>query len=63
MKGLRTLLMGMRVLDEAEFKKFQADIASAEKDVMNRETLLADIFDKFEKGLVLLGATAVEDRL
>lgn len=30
---------------------------------MNREKLLSGIYDKFERGLVLLGATAVEDRL
>lgn len=30
---------------------------------MNRERLLAGIYDRFERGLVLLGATAVEDRL
>jgi magnesium-transporting ATPase (P-type) len=62
-KGLRTLLMAMRVIDESEYKAFLADISSAEKDVINREKLLAQIYDKFERGLVLLGATAVEDRL
>ena len=30
---------------------------------MNRDGLLVKIFDKYERGLVLLGATAVEDRL
>lgn len=38
-------------------------MAEAEKDVMNREKFLAQIYDRFERGLVLLGATAVEDRL
>lgn len=62
-KGLRTLLMGMRVLDEEEYQAFTYEVAQAEKDVMNREKLLAGIYDRFERGLVLLGATAVEDRL
>jgi magnesium-transporting ATPase (P-type) len=62
-KGLRTLLMGMKVVDEAEYKAFQKEVAEAEKDVMNRDKMLAQIFDRFERGLVLLGATAVEDRL
>ena len=62
-KGLRTLLMAMRVIDETEYAAFQKEIAEAEKDVMNRDKLLAKIYDKFERGLVLLGATAVEDRL
>ena len=40
-KGLRTLLMAMRVMDELEFKAFQNEVADAEKDVMNREKILA----------------------
>ncbi len=41
MKGLRTLLMAMKVVDDQEFKEFSAQVAEAEKDVMNREKLLA----------------------
>src|ERR1017187_8234842 len=63
LKGLRTLLMAMKVLDESEYKDFAHQIAEAEKDVMQRDKILAQIYDKFETGLVLLGATAVEDRL
>lgn len=63
LKGLRTLLMAMKVIGEEEYKEFKRQVAEAEKDVMQREKLLADIFDKFETGLCLLGATAVEDRL
>jgi len=62
-KGLRTLLMAVRVVDEAEYKQFAAEVAQAEKDVLQRDKLLARIYDRFETGLVLLGATAVEDRL
>ncbi len=62
-KGLRTLLMAMKVVDEEEFEQFKKDVAAAENDIMQRDKLLAQIFDKFERDLVLLGATAVEDRL
>lgn len=63
LKGLRTLLMAMKLIDESEFNDFQAKCAAAEKDVMSRDKTLAKIFDEFEKDLVLIGATAVEDRL
>jgi hypothetical protein len=63
LKGLRTLLMGMRLLSEEEFNEFRKEVAEAEKDVMNRDKLLAKIYDKYERGIVLVGATAVEDRL
>jgi len=62
-KGLRTLLMAMKIFDKEEFEDFQRQVAQAEEDVLNRDKLLAQIFDKYERGLVLLGATAVEDRL
>ncbi len=40
-KGLRTLLMAMKVIDESEYKEFAAQIAEAEKDVMQRDKILA----------------------
>jgi phospholipid-translocating ATPase len=63
LKGLRTLLMGMRVIDEDEYKSFAAKVAEAEKDVLQRDKLLDKIYDEFERNLVILGATSVEDRL
>ena len=62
-KGLRTLLMAMKVIDEQEYQQFQSEVALAERDVLQRDKLLAEIYNRFETGLVLLGATAVEDRL
>ena len=35
----------------------------ASKDVNNREAKLDALYDSFERNIVLLGATAVEDRL
>lgn len=65
-QGLRTLLMGMRVVTEDEKDKFLGDLAEAEKDMGNlirREENINAIYDKFERNVILLGATAVEDRL
>jgi magnesium-transporting ATPase (P-type) len=62
-QGLRTLLMAVKIVDQAELKQLMQDIAKAEKNLETREEALKDIFDKFERDLVLLGATAVEDRL
>ncbi len=38
-------------------------MANADNNIKNRDSELAKVFDKFERDLVLLGATAVEDRL
>jgi magnesium-transporting ATPase (P-type) len=35
----------------------------AEADLKNRETNLEKVYDNIERNLVLIGATAVEDRL
>lgn len=62
-QGLRTLLMGMRVVEESEADQFMKDCARAEKNLANREQSLEKVFDLFERDIVLIGATAVEDRL
>ena len=38
-------------------------LAEAELATENREEIVEDYVEKFERGLVLLGATAVEDKL
>lgn len=62
-KGLRTLLVAMRLLDKEELAKFEFDVAQADNNIENRDTELEKVFDAFERDLILLGATAVEDRL
>jgi len=55
--------MGMKVIEEGELNKFLNVCAVADKDLINRETKLEEIYDRFERNIVLVGATAVEDRL
>lgn len=62
-QGLRTLLLAVRILDKSEFNQILQDFADAEDDIMNRDRLLQEVYDKYEQDLVLIGATAVEDRL
>jgi len=53
----------MRVFDSAELEKFQIDVTKAENNIQNRDSDLDKVFDRLERDLILLGATAVEDRL
>lgn len=62
-KGYRTLLMGMKVLDESEIKAFLEDCEKAEQNLLTKDAQLQKIYDQFERGFVLVGATCVEDRL
>jgi magnesium-transporting ATPase (P-type) len=62
-KGFRTLLMAMKVLDESEIRDFLNKCEAAERNLITREKSLQTIFSDFERDLVLVGATCVEDRL
>ncbi|GFZ21356.1 ATPase E1-E2 type family protein [Actinidia rufa] len=63
-KGLRTLILAYRELDEEEYKEFNERFAEARNSVSaDREALIDDVTEKIEKDLTLLGATAVEDKL
>jgi phospholipid-translocating ATPase len=62
-RGLRTLLFAMKVLDDEEYNDIMNQFAEAEDDIDKRDEMLQEIYDEFENDLVLLGATAVEDRL
>lgn len=56
-------MIAMRVLDRAELDSFLNECKAAEQDIMTREERLLEAYSKLETELVLLGATAVEDRL
>ncbi|KAL9684673.1 hypothetical protein QQ045_022114 [Rhodiola kirilowii] len=62
--GLRTLVLTYRELDEDQYTHFNEKLNEA-KNSMNaeREEMIEEIQDSIEKELVLLGATAVEDKL
>ena len=62
-KGFRTLLMAMKVLDEQEVKQFLNKCEEAERNLITREKSLQALYSEFERDLVLVGATCVEDRL
>ncbi|KAJ6718673.1 PHOSPHOLIPID-TRANSPORTING ATPASE 9-RELATED [Salix purpurea] len=62
--GLRTLILAYRELDEEEYKIFNHKFTEAKNSVnADREALIDDMAEKVERNLILLGATAVEDKL
>lgn len=63
MEGFRTLLVGMRVLDESEAIAFQEECNKADNDILFRDKNIAKIFDKWENELSLIGATVLDDKL
>eukprot|EP00250_Pteridium_aquilinum_P014698 c22146_g1_i1 orf=313-3942(-) len=62
--GLRTLALAYRKLDVSEYESWSAEFAKAKTHVgLDRDTKLEEASELIEKDLILLGATAVEDKL
>ncbi|XP_024543143.1 probable phospholipid-transporting ATPase 4 [Selaginella moellendorffii] len=62
--GLRTLVLAYRKIEETEYIRWNETFQNAKITVgIERELLLNNASDELEKDLVLLGATAVEDKL
>ncbi|KAF3827346.1 hypothetical protein GH733_002832 [Mirounga leonina] len=63
LKGLRTLCMAYKQLTSKEYEEIDRRLFEARTALQQREEKLAAVFQFIEKDLILLGATAVEDRL
>lgn len=62
--GLRTLVVAYRELTEKEYESFEGEFLEAKTSVSaDRDVLVEAAADKIERDLILLGATAVEDKL
>lgn len=62
--GLRTLILAYRELDKEQYKEFDNEFSQAKNSVSaDRETMIDKASDMIESDLILLGATAVEDKL
>ncbi|KAG8380109.1 hypothetical protein BUALT_Bualt07G0159500 [Buddleja alternifolia] len=62
--GLRTLALAYKKLDEAEYSAWNEEFTKAKTSFgADREGTLERVSDMMERDLILLGATAVEDKL
>ncbi|TWW76011.1 Phospholipid-transporting ATPase ID [Takifugu flavidus] len=61
--GLRTLALAYKDLDEEDFGVWMQKLHSASTVIEDREAQLAVTYEEIERGLKLLGATAIEDKL
>uniref|UniRef100_M0ZI89 Phospholipid-transporting ATPase n=2 Tax=Solanum tuberosum TaxID=4113 RepID=M0ZI89_SOLTU len=62
--GLRTLVVAYRELDEKEFQSWEREFLNAQASVTaDRDALVDAAAQKIERDIILLGVTAVEDKL
>uniref|UniRef100_A0A7N6AYC1 Phospholipid-transporting ATPase n=1 Tax=Anabas testudineus TaxID=64144 RepID=A0A7N6AYC1_ANATE len=62
-EGLRTLCVAYRPLSPEQYQEVCHQLSGAKLALQDRDKRLAEAYDQIEKDLILLGATAVEDRL
>ena len=62
-EGLRTLTLAYRVIPEDEYNSWVEGYRNALVSVNDRETELERVSEEVEQHLLLLGATAIEDKL
>ncbi|MFS8028414.1 putative P-type phospholipid transporter [Helianthus anomalus] len=62
--GLRTLILAYRELNEKEYEEFNEKFTEAKNSVgADRDDKISEVTDQIENDLILLGATAIEDKL
>eukprot|EP00741_Cyanophora_paradoxa_P006811 tig00001042_g6587.t1 len=61
--GLRTLVIARAELDEGAYAAWAARHHAASVSLVDRERKVDEVAEELERGLQLLGATAIEDRL
>jgi phospholipid-translocating ATPase len=62
-KGLRTLCLAYRHISREEYEPWAAKYLNAQAALADREKLMATVAEEIEKDLMLMGATAIEDKL
>lgn len=62
-EGLRTLCLAYADLDDLWFEDWHRRYKRAASELTNREEAVAAVTDEIERGLTLIGATAIEDKL
>lgn len=61
--GYRTLCFAMRNIDEEEYSAWSPKYKEASLMIEGRQKALAETAERLERDLVLVGATAIEDKL
>lgn len=61
--GLRTLCLAYKPLDEDMYEAWEREYIEATTLIDGREEAIEAVSEKLEQNLLLLGATAIEDKL
>ncbi|KAI7829948.1 PRMT5 arginine-N-methyltransferase-domain-containing protein [Kickxella alabastrina] len=62
-QGLRTLCLGYRILEEADYSEWKKQYDHALGSLGDRDAEVEEVCDRIERHLQLVGGTAIEDKL
>lgn len=62
-EGLRTLVLGYREMTDDEVETWQQEYQEANTALQGRRDKLEEVAKKYEREMIVLGATAIEDKL
>lgn len=63
-RGFRILVIGYKKINETKYNKFSNELEKARQIIgLERSKYVERIYNTIERDLILLGATAIEDRL
>lgn len=60
---MRTLCLGYRIISEQEYQQWAPMYHKAQSELVDREKKCDAVAEVIERDLILMGATAIEDRL
>jgi phospholipid-translocating ATPase len=61
--GLRTLCLSFKILDKAKYEKWNSEYRKASALIEHREAKCDALAEEIETEMILMGATAIEDKL
>jgi phospholipid-translocating ATPase len=62
-EGLRTLCLAWKELNERDYRHWSKKVKQAASSMENREEQVDNLYEEIEKNMLLIGMTAIEDKL
>ena len=61
--GLRTLLLAKKEISADEYSRLEQELRAAQSEVVDRDTKVEKVQSEIEDNMLLVGSTAIEDKL
>ena len=61
--GLRTLLLAKKEISQDEYSRLEQELRAAQSEVVDRDTKVEKVQSEIEDKMLLVGSTAIEDKL